>query len=223
MDDFRQFRRVSDSLGYQTDYFLVALSVGCRDIVADTDVTTLQCSINLAEFAYALRIESRDMSVILTKLLNEVFRNITAFDKVLEKAGGYPLRIFHVTLLSGKLFDEVRIDQFETGIVFQHSPHWHPVDARAFHTDLLHMEFHQFGEHLLKFWSQNSILFLKNDAVFIENTDEHTIFVHVKTAYLSHRLQNYWDNKPVKLMLVRMAVMPCPLLPQRWYAVLIFI
>lgn len=77
------------------------------------------------------------------------------------------------------------------------------------------MEFHQFGEHLLKFRSQNSILFLKNDAVFIENTDEHTIFVHVKTAYLSYRLQNYWDNKPVKLKFVRMAVMPCPLLLQR--------
>ena len=76
------------------------------------------------------------------------------------------------------------------------------------------MEFHQFGEHLLKFWSLHSILFLKNDAVFIENTDEHTIFVHVKTAYLSHRLQNYWENKP-KLIFVRMAVMTCPLLPQR--------
>ena len=45
------------------------------------------------------------------------------------------------------------------------------------------MEFHQFVEYLLKFRSQNSILFLKNDAVFIENTDEHTIFVHIKTAY----------------------------------------
>lgn len=31
--------------------------------------------------------------------------------------------------------------------------------------------------------SESSILFLKNDAVFIEYTDEHTIFVNVKTAY----------------------------------------
>lgn len=66
VDDFRQFRRVTDSLGYQTDHFLVALSVGCRDIVADADVATLQCRIELAEFAYALRIEIRDASVILT-------------------------------------------------------------------------------------------------------------------------------------------------------------
>ena len=31
--------------------------------------------------------------------------------------------------------------------------------------------------------SKSSILFLKNDAVFIEYTDEHNIFVNVKTAY----------------------------------------
>ena len=31
--------------------------------------------------------------------------------------------------------------------------------------------------------SESSILFLKNDAVFIEYTDEHNIFVNVKTAY----------------------------------------
>ena len=31
--------------------------------------------------------------------------------------------------------------------------------------------------------SESSILFLKNDAVFIDYTDEHTIFMNAKTAY----------------------------------------
>lgn len=35
------------------------------------------------------------------------------------------------------------------------------------------------------------------------------IFVDVKTAYLSHWLHYYWDKEPVKLLLVRMAVMLC--------------
>ncbi|MBR1509858.1 MAG: hypothetical protein IJ623_04325, partial [Bacteroidales bacterium] len=40
--------------------------------------------------------------------------------------------------------------------------------------------------------------FLKNNAIFIENTHKDTIFVDVKTAYLSHRLYKFWDTKPVK-------------------------
>ena len=51
---------------------------------------------------------------------------------------------------------------------------------------------------MLEFRSQNSKFFLKNNAILIENTDEHTIFVNVKTAYLSHRLYKFWDTKPVK-------------------------
>ena len=50
---------------------------------------------------------------------------------------------------------------------------------------------------MLEFRSQNSKFFLKNNAILIENTDEHTIFVNVKTAYLSHRHNKFWDTKPV--------------------------
>ena len=59
------------------------------------------------------------------------------------------------------------------------------------------MVLHYFFEYLLKFRGQNPILFLKNNTVFIDNTDEHTIFVNVKTAYLSHRHSKFWDTKPV--------------------------
>ena len=125
------------------------------------------------------------------------------------------IRILHVTLLSRKLLDEVWIDQLQTDVVLQHPPHWHPVDARAFHADFLHMVLQHFCEHLLEFRGQNPILFLKNNTVFIENTDEHTIFVHVKTAYLFHRHSNFGTPSPFNITHVRQAVMPCPLLPTK--------
>ena len=53
---------------------------------------------------------------------------------------------------------------------------------------------------MLQFRSQHTKFILKNNTILIENTDEHTIFVDVKTAYLSHRHNNFWDTKPVKHM-----------------------
>ena len=137
-------------------------------------------------------------------MLDKIIRHITPLDEILEKAGGNPFRILHVTLLSGKLLDEVRIDQLEIDVVLQHPPHWHPVDARTFHTDFLHMVLQHFCEHLLEFRSQNSILFLKNDTVFIDNTDEYTIFVNVKTAYLSHRHSKFLGHQ-ARLTYIRAA------------------
>ena len=55
-----------------------------------------------------------------------------------------------------------------------------------------------YSEHLFEFSGQNTKFFLKNDAVLIENTHKDTIFVDVKTAYLSHRHNKFWDTKPVK-------------------------
>ena len=43
------------------------------------------------------------------------------------------------------------------------------------------------------------MLFLKNNSVFIENTDKHTIFVNVKTAYLSYRHSNFGTPGPFNL------------------------
>ena len=57
----------------------------------------------------------------------------------------------------------------------------------------------QCSSQLLQFRRQNSELFLINDAILIENTRKDTIFVDVKTAYLSHRHSKFWDTKPVKL------------------------
>ena len=59
--------------------------------------------------------------------------------------------------------------------------------------------FLKYISQLLQFRSQNTELFLKNDAILIENTRKDTIFVDVKTAYLSHRHSKFWDTKPVKL------------------------
>lgn len=55
----------------------------------------------------------------------------------------------------------------------------------------------QRSNQLFQLWSQDTEFFLKNDAVLIENTRKDTIFVDIKTAYLSHRHSNFWDNKPV--------------------------
>ncbi|MBQ9475925.1 MAG: hypothetical protein IJU69_06750 [Bacteroidales bacterium] len=40
---------------------------------------------------------------------------------------------------------------------------------------------------------------MKNDVVLIENAHKDTIFMDVKTAYLSHRHYKFWDTKPVKV------------------------
>ena len=53
-------------------------------------------------------------------------------------------------------------------------------------------------EYLLKLRCQDTEFFLKNDAILIENTHKDTIFVDVKTAYLSHWHNKFWDTKPVK-------------------------
>gem|GEM_PF-4722563 len=52
-------------------------------------------------------------------------------------------------------------------------------------------------EQLFEFRGQNTKFFLKNDALLIENTHKDAIFVDVKTAYLSHRQNNFWDTMPV--------------------------
>ena len=46
---------------------------------------------------------------------------------------------------------------------------------------------------------QFQFLQIKNNTVFIENTDKHTIFVHVKTAYLSYRHSNFGTPGPFNL------------------------
>ena len=57
----------------------------------------------------------------------------------------------------------------------------------------------QFGCELFQFRSQYTEFLLKNYTFFIDNTRKDTIFVDVKTAYLSHRQNKFWDTKPVKL------------------------
>ena len=74
------------------------------------------------------------------------------------------------------------------------------------------MVLQHFCEHLLEFRSQYSILFLKNYTVFIDNTDEDTIFVNVKTDTCLIGIQNFGTPSPFNLNTVRQAVMPCPLL-----------
>ncbi|MGI5847990.1 MAG: DUF4372 domain-containing protein [Candidatus Cryptobacteroides sp.] len=64
------------------------------------------------------------------------------------------------------------------------------LSGKAFHLG--------FGKYPFKVSRQDSELVQKNDVIFIENTDEHTIFVDVKTTYCSHRHKQIWDTKPVK-------------------------
>ena len=59
-----------------------------------------------------------DAAVILTQLLNTIFRNIISTNKVFKKICSYPFIILHVTLLDWKLFDEVRIHQLEREVSY---------------------------------------------------------------------------------------------------------
>ena len=58
----------------------------------------------------------------------------------------------------------------------------------------------QHSRQLLQLRSQHTKFLLKNYTILIDNTRKDTIFVDVKTAYLSHRHNKFWDTKPVKHM-----------------------
>ena len=68
----------------------------------------------------------------------------------------------------------------------------------ALHTPFADIKFLKFDCQLFQLWSQDSKLFLKYNAVLIENTHKDAIFVDVKTADLSHGHNKFWDTKPVK-------------------------
>ena len=191
-------RRITYSFGYQADNIFVTLSIGRRHIVADADITAMQGRIKFAQFANALGIQVRYPAVVLTELLDDIGRYIAAADKILQQTGRYPLRILHVALLPGQLLDEVRIDQLQLyDVWFQHTPYRHPVDTGAFHTHFVDLVFLQHGSQLLQLRRQHAKLLMKNYTILIDNTRKDTIFVDVKTAYLSHRHSNFGTPSPL--------------------------
>ena len=88
--------------------------------------------------------------------------------------------------LARQLPYEVRVHQLLLDIWVYHPPHGHPVYARTLHAHLSHPVLQHHGSHPLQFRGENAELFLKNYAFLIENTDEHAIFVNVKTTYMSY-------------------------------------
>ena len=62
----------------------------------------------------------------------------------------YPLGIFHVALVTGKLLEEIGVYKFQLEMEFQYAPYWNPIDTCAFHTNLLHMMLEHQIAHLLE-------------------------------------------------------------------------
>ena len=130
-----QFSRVRNTLGNLLNNLLITLAICRRCVIADKNITALKGCIKFGELIYNILVQIEDAAVILTQLLNAVFRNITSADKVLQKTGRYPFTILHLTLLVRKLLDEVRIHQLEREVWFKNTPHRHPIDTGALQAD----------------------------------------------------------------------------------------
>ena len=49
--------------------------------------------------------------------------------------------ILDITLVSGKLLDEIRADELLAEVRLKHAPYRNPINTRAFHPDLLYVIF----------------------------------------------------------------------------------
>lgn len=92
---------------------LVAFARGGGDIVAQSEPATLQGGIELVAVVGHVLIQVHDSSVKLAHVLNNWFGHETSFDKILQDAFRYPLRVLDIALAARQLLDEIRIYQFE--------------------------------------------------------------------------------------------------------------
>src|SRR5574344_197021 len=92
---------------------LIAFAHGGGDIVAQSEPAPLQGGIELVAVVGHVLIQVHDSSVKLAHVLNNWFGHETSFDKILQDAFRYPLRILDIALAARQLLDEIRIYQFE--------------------------------------------------------------------------------------------------------------
>ena len=135
MNFFHEHLRVGDTLTYLIYHALVALAVRVRHIVTQADVATLHNRIELAKLADNLVVKVIDTAVVLPQLLDALWWHITPTHQILLHALGYPLCILHIALVTGKLLDEIGIDEFQLEVFLQRAPHWNPIDAGTLHAD----------------------------------------------------------------------------------------
>jgi hypothetical protein len=98
----------------------------------------LQTGIQLVEFMDNLTVEVKYTAVQLVKTLNDLRGNITATNQVFEQTRANPFGILYITLPAGKLFDEVRINQFQFKVTLKNTSERNPVNVGALHTHLTH-------------------------------------------------------------------------------------
>ncbi|GGC14501.1 hypothetical protein GCM10011386_02770 [Parapedobacter defluvii] len=130
-----------------------------RHIIAQTDIAALECEVYGLVRPLKVPVQVGDPAVVLAELLDTAVRHKAPFDKALLENRGYPVGIFYVGFPTGKLPDEVGIDQLDIKIRFQDTPQRYPVHARALHSDMADMKFHQRITQTLKIRGQGTEYF----------------------------------------------------------------
>lgn len=129
------------SHAYFDDHVLVILAVRTCNVIAEPYVATLYRSVKLAQLTHNLVIKVVDTTVVLPQLLAALRRDKARTNQFLEHALYYPLGILDITLVSGKLLDEIRFDELLAEVRLKHAPYRNPINTRAFHPDLLYVIF----------------------------------------------------------------------------------
>ena len=78
-------------------------------------------------------------TLILAQTLNHTIRNVTTTNQTFLQNCSYPLSILDVTFTTGKLFDEIRIDKFQTKVNRQNIPNWNPIDTCTLKSNFTNM------------------------------------------------------------------------------------
>ena len=106
-----KFLWVSHALAQIVHYVLVTLRIGIGHIITQTDVAAMHDAVQFRQFPDNLRIEVEDTTIVLTQLLNALWRHKTTTDKLFLGTFCYPLGFLHIALATWKLFDELGIDK----------------------------------------------------------------------------------------------------------------
>ena len=113
VDFLHECLRIGYALTYLVYDGFVAFAVRVRHIVAQSDVTPLYGCVQLGKLSDNLVVKVIDAAVVLPQLLDALGWDKTAANQVLQHAFRYPLSILHVTLVTGKLLDEIRVDELQ--------------------------------------------------------------------------------------------------------------
>ena len=141
VDFFHEHLGIGNTFRYTSYDFFITLAVSIGNIVAQSDIASLQCGIQLGQFPVNLIVKVEDAPVILPKLLDSFRRYKTSTHQFLQHALCNPLSILYVTLVARQLLDEIGIDKLQLEMGFKDSPDGNPVDTCALHTNLLNVMF----------------------------------------------------------------------------------